>query len=130
VAREPLQQGPRPPIGRVTRIDIRMHDPCPADESTGVAKLVRDAGKQAAQAPDAMLHRELAHPQWRGRGHACDPRAAARELQVEPVDLLEDEPAVALSDAVVVAALDSIGGREADARASAEAPLRPQDRVN
>src|SRR5207249_12192874 len=77
-----------------------------------------------------MLHRELAQPQWRGRGHAPDPRAASRELQVEPVDLLEDEPAVDLRDAVVVAALDSIGVREADARASAEAPLRPQDRVN
>src|SRR3989454_3812680 len=105
-----------------------MHDPGSADESTGVAKLVRDAGKHAAQTPDAMLHRELAQPQRRGRGHAADPRAAARELQIEPVDLFEDEPAVDLRHAIVVAALDPIAVREADARASAQGALGPQDR--
>src|SRR5207253_4688048 len=130
VAREPLQQRSGPPIGRVTRIDIRMHDPRPADESTGVAKLIRDTGKQAAQAPDAMLHRELAQPQRRGRGHACDARAAARELQVQSVDLLEDEPAVDLRDAVIITALDSISIDQADAGASAQAALRPQNDEN
>src|SRR5213592_4066221 len=102
-----------------------MHDPRPADESARVAKLVRDAGKQAEQTPDAMLNHQLAQPQRRGRGHAARPRAAAGELQVESVDLLEDEPAVDLRHAVVIAALDPIGVREADARASAEAPLGP-----
>src|SRR2546426_12603886 len=98
----------RSPIGRVARIDVRVHDPRTADEPTRVPKVVPDAGKQAAQAPHAILHRELAQPQRRGRGHASDPRAAARELQVQSVDLLEDEPAVDLRDPVVVAALDSI----------------------
>src|SRR2546426_704300 len=107
-----------------------MHDPGSADESTRSAKLVRDAGKQAAQTPDAMLHRELAQPQRRGRGHAAATRAAARELQVESIDLFEDEPAVDLRDAVVIAALDPIGVGETDARASTQAVLRPQDRVN
>src|SRR5207249_265371 len=130
VADEPLQQRPGPPIGRVARIDVRVHDPRPADEPTRVPKVVPDAGKQAAQAPRAILHRELAQPQRRGRGHSSDPRAAARELQVESVDLLEDQPAVDLRDAVVVAALDPIGIRKADARASAEALLGPQDREN
>src|SRR5438132_9929343 len=56
-----------------------LHDALP------ISKLVRDAGKQAAQTPDAMLHRELAQPQRRGRGHSPDTRAAAGELQVESV---------------------------------------------
>src|SRR2546428_9461138 len=116
VAGEPLQQRPGAPIGRVARIDVRMHDPRSADESTRIAKLVRDAGKQAAQTPDAMLHRELAQPQRRGRGHSPDTRAAAGELQVESIDLLGDEPAVDLRNAVVIAALDPSGIREADAR--------------
>src|SRR5213079_1953426 len=104
---------------------------CPEHSpSTRVAKVVRDAGKQAAQTPDAMLHRELAQPQRRGRGHASNPRAAARELELEAVDLLEDEPAVELRDAVIIAALDPVGVREAEARGSAKAPLRPQDREN
>src|SRR5207253_9370493 len=110
---------PGPPVGGVARIGVCMHDPRSADESTRVAKLVRDAGKQAAQPPDTMLHRELAQPQRRRRGHAADPRAAARELQVESINLFEDEPAVDLRDAVVIAAFDAIGVREADARASA-----------
>src|SRR5207237_7816759 len=106
------------------------HDPCPADESTRVAKVVRNAGKQAAQTPDAMLHRELAQPQGRGGRHASDPRAAARELEIEAVDLLENEPAVELRDAVIIAALEPVGVREAEARGSAKAPSRPQDREN
>src|SRR5436190_2691938 len=130
VAGEPLQPCARAPVGSIARIDVRMHDARPADESAGVAKLVRDAGEHTAQTPDAMLNRELAQPQRRSRGHAADPRAAARELQVESVDLLEDEPAVDLRDAVVIAALDPIGIREADARASTEALLGPQDREN
>src|SRR5205807_5083293 len=130
VAREPLQQRPDSPIGRVARIDIRMHDPCPADESTRVAKVVRNAGKQAAQTPDAMLHRELAQPQGRGGGHASDPRAAARELEIEAVDLLENEPAVELRDAIIIAALDPVGVREAEARGPAKAPLCSQEREN
>src|SRR2546422_693871 len=69
-------------------------------------------------------------PQRRGRGHASDPRAAARELQVQSVDLLEDEPAVDLRDAVVIAALDSIGVHQTDARASAQAPLGAQNIEN
>src|SRR2546425_12312589 len=98
-----------------------MHDPGSADESTRSAKLVRDAGKQAAQPPDAMLHRELAQPQRRGRGHASDTRAAARKLQVESIDLLEDEPAVDLRDAVVIAALNAIGVHQPDTRSSPQA---------
>src|SRR3989442_1719242 len=107
-----------------------MHDPGSADESTRSAKLVRDAGKQAAQTPDAMLHRELAQPQRRGRGHSSDTRAAPGELQVESVDLFEDEAAVDLRDAVVIAALDPIGVREADAGASAQAVLGPENVEN
>src|SRR2546422_5333680 len=96
-------------VGRVARIHIRVHDSRSANEAARVAKVVRDAGKQAAQTPDAMLHRELAQPQRRGGGHAAHPRPAARELQVESEDVLEDQPAVQLSDAVVIAALDPIG---------------------
>src|SRR5213076_3343586 len=96
VAGEPLQPCAGAPVGGVARIDVRMHDARPADESAGVAKLVRDAGEHAAQTPDAMLNRELAQPQRRGRGHASDTRAAARKLQIESVDLFEDEPAVDL----------------------------------
>src|SRR5437773_5781457 len=130
VAGEALQQRPGPPIARVARIDVGVHDPRPADEPTRVPKVVPDAGEQAAQAPDAILHRELAQPQRRGRGHACDPRAAARELQVQSVDLLEDEPAVDLRDPIVITALDPIGIGHADAGASAQAALRPQNVEN
>src|SRR5207253_11294742 len=130
VADEPLQQRPGPPIGRVARLDVRVHDPRPADAPTRDPTVVPDAGKQAAQAPRAILHRELAQPQRRGRGHASDPRAAARELQVQSVDLLEDEPAVDLRDAVIITALDSISIDQADAGASAQAALRPQNDEN
>src|SRR5256886_1140972 len=115
VAGEPLQPCARAPVGGVARIDVRMHDARPADESAGVAKLVRDAGEHTAQTPDAMLNRELAQPQRRGRGHASDTRAAARQLQIESVDLFEDEPAVHLGDAGVVAAIDPIGVNQPDA---------------
>src|SRR2546423_15332103 len=80
VAGEPLQPGAGAPVGRIARIDVRMHDARPADESAGVAKLVRDAGEHTAQTPDAMLNRELAQPQRRGPGHAARPGAAARQL--------------------------------------------------
>src|SRR5438105_13047443 len=107
-----------------------MHDPCPADESTRVAKVVRNAGKQAAQTPYAMLHRELAQPQGRGGRDASDPRAAARELEIEAVDLLDNEPAVELRDAVIIRPLHPVGARQTHARGSAKAALRPQERAN
>src|SRR5207253_703617 len=59
VARKPLQQRPGRPIRRIARIDVRVHDPRSTDEATGITEIVGDAGEQAAQTPDAMLHGEL-----------------------------------------------------------------------
>src|SRR5437879_11824309 len=126
VARERRQQGAWASVGRVARIDVRVHDPRPADESTGVQKPVRDTGKQAAQTPDAMLNRELAQPQWRGGRYASDARAAPRELEVESIDFLEDQPAVDFRHTVVIAALYPFGVREPDDRVRPQDPLGPQ----
>src|SRR2546426_11566758 len=81
VTGEALQQRPGPPIGRVARVDVRVHDPRPADEPTRVPKVVPDAGKQAAHAQHAILHRELAGAtaarSWSRLRPACGcPRAA------------------------------------------------------
>ena len=127
VAREALEQGPRFPIGRVARIDERMHDAGAADESARGTEVVRNAGKHAAQPPDAMANRELREPERRGRGHATGARPAGAELQVESVDVLEHQPAVYLGDAIVVAALDPVGVRHADARSMSQAALRADD---
>src|SRR5258705_7423503 len=59
VAREALQQATRCPISGVARIDERMDDPGAADESARGTEVIRNAGKHAAQAPDAMANREL-----------------------------------------------------------------------
>src|SRR6266516_2801130 len=76
VAREPLQQRTRFSVGRVARIDERMHDAGAPDEPARRAEIIRDAGEHTAQSPGAMLNRELRQPQWRGRGRATGARPA------------------------------------------------------
>src|SRR5207244_11572583 len=127
VTREAQQQRARLPVGRVARIDVRMHDARATDEPARRAKVVRDAGEHAAQSPDAMLNRELREPQRRGRRDGAGAVAAPGQLQVQAIDVPEDQPAVHLGHAIVVAALDAIGVRHADARSMSQAALRAQN---
>src|SRR2546422_722137 len=79
----------------------------PPNDPARRAEIIRDAGDHAPQSPDAMLHGELREPQRCGRGDATGPRAAAGQLQIQSVDVLEYQPAVHLRHAIVVAALDA-----------------------
>src|SRR2546425_5908412 len=127
VARKALNQRARLPVGRVARIDVRMHDAGAADESARGTEVIRNAGEHAAQSPDAMLNRELREPERRGRRHATNARPAGAELQVESKDVFEHQPAVHLGDAIVARALDAIGIGYPDARTMPEASLRAHD---
>ena len=130
VARESLQQRARTAIGGPARIGIRMDNAGPANEPAGVAEIVSDPGEQTAQTPHAVLNRELAQPERRGLRHAAQAGATAGELQVQPKDVSEDEPAVELRHAIVIAAFDPISVDHPDPRAVAHAALRPENREN
>ena len=75
-----------------------------------------------------MLNRELGQPQRRRRRHTAGTRATARELQIQPKDVLEHETAVDLGDPIVIAAYDPVGVDHADPGAVAHAVLRSENR--
>src|SRR5712691_7703752 len=127
VAGQTLEERARLAVRRVARVDIGVHDARAPEEAAGSAELIGDPGEDAAQTPYPMLNRKLREPERRRRRHAAGARATARELEIQPVDLFEDEPAVDVGHAIVVRAFDAVGIRQPDAGPMAQAALRAHD---
>src|SRR6266545_6548567 len=127
VAGQTLEERAGLPVRGVARIDIGVHDARATEEAAGGAELIGDPGEDAAQTPYPVLNRKLREPERRRRRHAAGSRATTRELEVQPVNLLEHEPAVDVSHAIVGVAFDAVGVRQPNAGPMAQAALRAHD---